>query len=271
MGFGDPHAIARRSILIVALLALVACDTRPTPSASPSPTERSRILVFTRTAAFRHDSIPDAVAAVRRLGEERGLVVDATEDGSLFNDTTLARYAAVVFLLTTGDVLDDDQQRAFERYVRAGGGYAGVHSASDTEYKWGWYGKLVGAYFKSHPAVQPADVVIEDARHPATRGLPARWGRTDEWYNFRTNPRTSVHVLARLDESTYTGGAMGSDHPWSWCHLFEGGRAWYTAGGHPREAYADPMFLKQLLGGITWAAGIERGDCSTPQPSTTAN
>jgi cytochrome c len=263
MTFRDRHAVARRKFLIVALFALVACHTRPTPSVSPLPTERSRILVFTRTGAFRHDAIPDAVAAVRRLGEERGLVVDVTEDGSLFTDTTLAGYSAVVFLLTSGDVLDGDQQAAFERYIRAGGGYAGVHSASDTEYAWGWYGKLVGAYFKNHPAVQPADVVIEDATHPSTRRLPARWGRTDEWYNFRTNPRSSVHVLARLDESTYTGGAMGPDHPWSWCHLFEGGRAWYTAGGHPREAYADPTFLDHLLGGIAWAAGVARGDCSS--------
>jgi type 1 glutamine amidotransferase len=257
------RALARWGALIIAIFVLVACETRPTPPVAPSPTRGPRILVFTHTAAFRHDSIPDAIAAVRRLGETRDIVVDATEDGSFFTDATLARYAAVVFLLTSGDVLEDEQQGAFERYIRAGGGYAGVHSASDTEYDWPWYGKLVGAYFRNHPAVQQADVVIEDAAHPASRGLPARWTYTDEWYNFRTNPSSSVRVLARLDESSYTGGAMGEDHPWSWCHVFEGGRSWYTAGGHPRDAYADPLFVEHLLGGIAWAAGAAEGDCST--------
>jgi type 1 glutamine amidotransferase len=253
-----------RTAGLVALLALIACDAAPSASPSPSssPTEPTRVLVFTRTAAFRHASIPDAVSAIRRLGEERGLVVDATENASRFTDATLSRYRAVVFLLTSGDVLNDVQQEAFERYIRAGGGYAGVHSASDTEYDWAWYGRLVGAYFKAHPAVQAADVIVEDRAHPSTTGLPARWHRTDEWYNFRTNPRSSVHVLARLDEATYNGGTMGSDHPWAWCHTFESGRAWYTAGGHASEAYEDPAFLGHVLGGIGWAAGREAGDCS---------
>lgn len=256
-------SLARR-IVGIALVVVVACEASPTPSVSPStsPTQRSRILVFTRTAAFRHDAIPDAIAAVRRLGEARGLVVDATEEATAFTDDSLARYSAVVFLLTSGDVLTNDQQAAFERYFRAGGGYAGVHSASDSEYDWAWYGRLVGAFFKGHPPVQEGTVVIEDAAHPSTRGLPARWTFTDEWYNFRTNPRASVHVLARLDESSYEGGSMGEDHPWSWCHEFEGGRSWYTAGGHPREAYADQRFLAHLLGGIAWASGLEEGRCS---------
>ena len=258
---GDGSLVRR--MVGVALIVLVACESSPAPSVppSPSPTAHPRILVFTRTAAFRHDAIPDALAAVRRLGEARGLFVDATEDATVFTDGSLAGYSAVVFLLTSGDVLTDDQQTAFERYIRAGGGYAGVHSASDSEYDWAWYGDLVGAFFKDHPPVQKGTVVIEDATHPSTRGLPARWTFTDEWYNLRTNPRASVHVLARLDESSYEGGSMGEDHPWSWCHVFEGGRSWYTAGGHPREAYADQRFLDHLLGGIAWAAGIEEGDC----------
>src|SRR6202171_6581348 len=130
-----------------------------TPSPSPPPIH---ILVFSRTAAFRHAAIPAAVAAIEQLGAEHGYLVDATEDSGAFTDANLARYRAVVFLLTTGDVLDATQQAAFERYVRAGGGFAGVHSASDTEYGWAWYGQLVGAYFKHHPAVQPGVVRIED-------------------------------------------------------------------------------------------------------------
>ena len=252
----------RRGALIATFLVLAACHAGSTPRATPSSPEPVRVLLFTRTAAFRHASIPDAVAAVRRLGRERGFEVDATEDASRFTDATLARYRAVVFLMTTGDVLTDEQQTAFEKYIRGGGGYAGVHSASDTEYEWPWYGELVGAYFKQHPKPQAADIIVEDRAHPATRSLPARWHRTDEWYSFRANPRSRVHVLARLDESTYKGGTMGRDHPWSWCQVFEGGRSWYTGGGHSGEAYAEPLFLDHLLGGISWAAGLVDGDCS---------
>jgi cytochrome c len=136
--------------------------------------------VFTKTAGFRHASIPVALRAVRELGAQAGLGVDTTEDASAFSDANLRRYAAVVFLLTTGDVLDEGQQAALERFVRAGGGFAGVHSAADTEYDWPWYGRLVGAYFRSHPHIQRAVVEVTDARHPSTVGLPTRWARTDE-------------------------------------------------------------------------------------------
>jgi type 1 glutamine amidotransferase len=235
--------------------------TRPAASARVSPSRPTvRVLVFSRTTAFRHASIPAAVAAVEQLGAEHGYVVDATEDPGAFTDANLARYRAVVFLLTTGEVLDAGQQAAFERYIRAGGGFAGVHSASDTGYAWAWYGQLVGAYFKRHPAVQPAVVRIEDPGHPSTAGLPSSWRRTDEWYDFRTNPRGAVHVLATVDESTYSGGGMGVDHPIAWCHAFDGGRSWYTAMGHPAESYADPSFLSHLEGGIESVVGI-RGTC----------
>ena len=223
-----------------------------------------RVLVFSRTAGVRHDSIPDAVAAVGALGAAHGFAVDATEDPAVFDDARLAPYRAVVFLLTTGDVLDPSQQAAFERYIRAGNGYAGVHSASDTEYDWPWYGELVGAYFGDHPAIQAATVHVEDRSHPSTAGLPETWPRTDEWYNFRANPRGRVHVLARLDEASYAGGTMGADHPIAWYHAYDGGRAWYTAGGHTRESYAEPPFLEHLLGGIRYAAGLAPGPAAEP-------
>jgi type 1 glutamine amidotransferase len=218
---------------------------------------KPRILVFTKTAGFRHDSIPAAILAIRQLGIANGISVDATEDAGAFTNTQLARYNAVVFLLTTGDLLDGDQQRAFERFIRRGGGFAGVHSAADTEYAWAWYGSLVGAYFKSHPSVQRASVRVV-AGHPSTAGLPRNWTRTDEWYNFARNPRPSVHVLATLDERSYLPGpgAMGSDHPIAWWHAYQGGRAWYTAGGHTAESYSDPLFRRHLLGGIRYAAGL---------------
>lgn len=232
---------------------------------SSSPEEPDgRILVFTRTTGFRHDSIPDGVAAIRRIAGESGMTVDATEDPGAFTDANLARYRLVVFLLTTGDVLDAGEQAALERRLRTGGGWVGVHSASDTEYDWPFYGQLVGAYFAGHPAVQPAVVHVEDHAHPATAALPPVWQRTDEWYDFRFNPRSTVHVLATLDETTYGGGSMGADHPIAWCR--ELGpvptvRAFYTAGGHTRESYSEPLFVAHLAGGIRWAAELEPGYC----------
>ncbi|MEV1290360.1 ThuA domain-containing protein [Micromonospora sp. NPDC049679] len=222
------------------------------------------VLVFSKTAGFRHESIPTGIAAIEKLGTENGFAVDATEDATAFTDANLARYKAVIWLSTTGDVLDADQQAAFERYVRAGGGYAGIHAASDTEYNWGWYGNLVGAYFASHPANQTASIKVEDPAHPSTSALPSTWSRFDEWYNFQTNPRGKVHVLASLDERSYApgAGAMGADHPFAWCHDYDGGRSWYTAGGHTNESYAEPRFLSHLLGGIQTAAGAVNADCN---------
>lgn len=222
---------------------------------------RYRVLVFSRTAGFRHDSIPDAVAAVHTLADQNGFLVDATEDPTVFTDSGLAAYGAVIFLLTTGDVLDASQQAAFERYIQAGNGFVGVHSAADTEYDWPWYGGLLGAHFASHPDVQTAAVQREDSNHPSTVSLPDLWVRTDEWYNFQTNPRDNgdIHVLASLDEASYSGGTMG-DHPIAWYHSYDGGRAWYTAGGHTRESYAEPLFLAHLKGGIEYAAVAQPGD-----------
>jgi type 1 glutamine amidotransferase len=198
------------------------------------------------------------VTAVRQLAERNGLAVDATEDAAAFTPSNLARYDAVVFLMTTGDVLNNVQQRAFERYFRRGGGFVGVHSAADTEYDWTWYGAMLGTRFKNHPLIQRAAIRIQDRRHPSTRGLPPRWIRTDEWYNFAANPRRSVHVLATLDETTYAPGegAMGADHPIAWSHEFQGGRAWFTGGGHTDESYLEPAFRKHLLSGIRYTAGL---------------
>jgi cytochrome c len=236
--------------IVPAIGASLAADT-----ATP---QRPRILVFTKTAGFRHASIPTAVRAIRELGQRNGLSVEATEDAAAFSASNLRRYRAVVFLLTTGDVLNESQQAAFERFVRGGGGFAGVHSAADTEHGWAWYGRLLGAHFRSHPQIQRASVRVTNRKHPSTSGLPANWLRVDEWYNFTRNPRPSVDVLARLDEGSYRpgDGAMGADHPIAWAHSFQGGRAWFTGGGHTDESYAEPLFRRHLLGGIRYAAGL---------------
>ncbi|WP_435190653.1 ThuA domain-containing protein [Streptomyces sp. bgisy126] len=220
-----------------------------------------KVLVFSKTAGFRHSSITPGIAALRDLGTANNFTVDATEDAQAFTAGNLGRYEAVVFLSTTGDVLNAGQQTAFEQYVRSGGGYVGIHAAADTEYDWPFYEGLAGALFHSHPAIQPATVKIEDRAHDATAHLGATWQRTDEWYNYRTNPRATARVLASLDESSYSGGNMSGDHPIAWCKGYEGGRAFYTGGGHTDESYADAAFRRHLLGGIRWAAGMTEADC----------
>lgn len=249
--------------IALAVLSMSGCmpadrsEGEKPPTASPP----FKVLVFSKTAGFRHDSIAPGIEAIKKLGGEHNLSVDATEDSLEFTVGGLAQYQAVVFLHTTGDVLDQSQQQALEAYIRAGGGFVGIHSATDTEYDWPFYGGLVGTYFKGHPAVQPAAIEIVDAAHPSNVHVPTRWTRTDEWYNFRTNPRGRVRVLALLDESSYSGGEMG-DHPIAWCQDYEGGRSWYTGSGHTAESFADPNFLEHLLGGILTAAGFEKGLCA---------
>ncbi|QQQ74027.1 ThuA domain-containing protein [Saccharothrix sp. 6-C] len=243
------------TITATAVMVLAAAPV-PAPAADPS----YKVLVFSKTAGFRHSSIPNGIQAIRDLGAVNNFTVDATEDGGAFTGANLAQYRAVVFLSTTGDVLNDTQQGAFESYVRAGGGYVGVHAASDTEYQWPFYGGVVGGYFHSHPAIQQATVRVEDRAHASTSHLGSDWVRTDEWYNFQANPRANVHVLARLDEGTYSGGNMG-DHPIAWCQTYQGGRSWYTAGGHTEQAFAEPGFRAHLLGGIRYAAGMTDADC----------
>ncbi|MGW1722002.1 ThuA domain-containing protein [Streptomyces sp. NPDC002306] len=211
-----------------------------------------RLLVYTRTTDYHHDSIPDAVAAVRAFG---GFETDHTEDPAAL-ERPLDAYAAVVFLSTSGEVLTPAGRERLAQYVEAGGGFAGVHAAACTEYGWPYYGELLGARFARHPEYQPGRVVVEDREHPATRPLPAVWEFTDEWYDFRTNPRAGVRVLARADESSYAGGGMGDDHPLVWCREQGLGRVFYTALGHSSAAWLDPDFLAQLRGGIAWAARL---------------
>lgn len=234
------------------LLALITLAPATALAASATPETPMRVLVFSKTAGFRHDSIPAGIEAIQELGRRHDFAVTAGEDADLFSDAGLRGFSVVVFLNTTGDILDSTQEAAFERYIRAGGGYVGVHAANDTEYDWPWYGRLVGAYFKSHPAVQDASVMVVDREHPATRMLPERWNRRDEWYNFRANPK-NVRVLAKLDETTYQGGSHDNDHPIIWCHEFEGGRALYTGLGHTKECFADELVRQHLLGALRWA------------------
>ncbi|MAD19433.1 MAG: Crp/Fnr family transcriptional regulator [Planctomycetaceae bacterium] len=247
---------------------LLALDSFNTPPATGAEARAAmpKVLVFSRTAGFRHGSIPAGIKSLVELGREHGFRVEATEDPKFFEPARLGKTDCVVFLNTTGDVLDDEQQKHFENFIRGGGGYVGVHSAADTEYDWPWYGKLVGAWFKTHPAIQPARINVEDRTFPATRMLPAVWDRTDEWYVYRENPRPHVRVLMSLDETSYRGGGMDGDHPISWYHDYDGGRAFYTGGGHTDASYSEPLFRDHLAGAIKWAAGMTPHPPKKPAP-----
>jgi type 1 glutamine amidotransferase len=216
------------------------------------PDPSKKILVFTKTRGFYHTSIVSGVRALVKLGVDHGVAVDTTTDAALFTGKKLKQYAAVVFLSTTGDVLNEEQQQAFERYINKGGGFVGIHAAADTEYDWPWYNRLVGAYFLSHPQQQEALLSIRDTLHPSTRHLALEWKRQDEWYNYK-NIQPHLQVLITLEENSYQGGANGSFHPIAWCHEIFGGRAFYTGLGHTDAAYADPVFLQHLWGGISYA------------------
>jgi type 1 glutamine amidotransferase len=216
---------------------------------------QTRVLVFSKTAAARHESIPQGLVAVAQIAAANGLTVDISEDAAVFTTANLERYAAVVWLSTSGDVLTAAQQNAFERYIHFGGGYAGIHAA-DTERDWPWYGELIGSWASSDPAVEQATVDVADRAHPSTRDLPASWTRTDAFPTSARDPSVSSHVLATV-----------RGQPISWCRAFEGGRSWYTGMGHSADAFAEPDFRKHLAGGILWAAGLAEGDCHVePQP-----
>ena len=249
---------------LVPLALLVASICVPVAARS----QESRVLVFSKTAGFRHSSIGVGLAAIRKLGQENQFSVDATEDAGAFTSKNLARYRAVVWLNTTGDVLDAAQQDDFERYIQAGGGYVGVHSATDTEYDWPWYGRLAGAWFNGHPGnpnVRKATYRVLDKSHPSTVGMPDTWDREDEFYNFKSIDPT-IHVLIEIDEKSYEGGTNGDHHPMSWYHDFDGGRAWYTNMGHTEATYSEPLFLRHLLGGLRYAMGTGKIDFGRARP-----
>ena len=211
-----------------------------------------KILVFTKTKGFYHKSIPAGVKALLAMGVEKGIVVDTSSDATRFIYKDLKGYDAIVFLSTTGNMLDDAQQAEFKRYINKGGGFVGIHAAADAEYDWPWYNQLVGGYFLSHPQQQNATLVVQDATHISTQHLPQQWKRFDEWYNYKSI-QTDLQVLLTLDETSYTGGKNGSFHPIAWYHDFDGGRAFYSGLGHTDESFADPLFLQHIWGGIVYA------------------
>lgn len=239
--------------LSVVLLALVFQSCAVKTNAQ----KNKRVLVFSKTEGYRHASIPLGKLALMKLGAENNFSVDTTENADAFTAENLKKYAAVIFLSTTGDVLNDEQQKAFEDYYTANHGFVGIHAATDTEYGWPWYGEMIGARFLSHPKIQEARFIVKDKNHQSTRFLKdSVWMHKDELYNFK-DIKPSIKVLITIDEKSYEGGKNGAFHPFSWYQNFEGGRMFYTSMGHTDENYSDPKFLNHLLGGIKYALGVK--------------
>ena len=247
-------------ILSFLLITVYGCEQSNSQTTEYLVTEGDfSVLVFSKTDGWRHDSIESGIEAVTKLGNEHHFKVTATEDEDYFTAGNLSEYDVVLFLNTTETVFEDSHRTVFENYIQTGGGFAGVHSASDTEYDWPWYGDLVGAYFDNHPGnpnVREAVVDVVDLEHPSTIHLPERWERADEWYNFGYF-NEDVNVLLKLDTDSYEGSDHPGNHPIAWYHEYDGGRAFYTALGHTRESFSEPLFLDHLLGGLKYAAGVE--------------
>jgi type 1 glutamine amidotransferase len=229
-------------------------EEEATPEQNPDP---ANILVFTKTAGFRHQSIEKGVTTLRNLGRDNEFEITNSEDASIFNSVDLQEFDLVVFLSTTRNILEPQQEEAFKTYINQGGNFMGIHAATDTEYAWPWYGQLVGAYFESHPSnpnVREAVLEVVDKDHPATAHLGDSWVRNDEWYNYR-NINPDIRALVNLDETSYEGGTNGEFHPIAWYHEFDGGRVFYTGGGHTEDSFDEEDFQKHLLGGIQYCLG----------------
>ncbi len=231
---------------------IIGCGSNHNPELKPA-----QILVYTKTMGYRHKSIEKGVETLRALGKKNNFEITQTEDSLQFNLKNLKKYQLVVFLSTTLDVLGTPGQEALKSYIEQGGSFMGIHAAADTEYEWPWYGKLVGAYFESHPNnpnVRQAKMDVVDKMHPSTEHLEDEWTRSDEWYNYK-NINPNLKVLILLDETSYEGGTNDDFHPIAWYHEFDGGKAFYTGGGHTEESFDEPAFQQHLLGGINYCLG----------------
>ncbi|RXK81046.1 ThuA domain-containing protein [Filimonas effusa] len=240
-------------MLCLLALVVITCSSQ-TNSDIPAGLPK-QVLVFSLTRGFHHNSIVQGNAFFMEMGRQHGFHVDTTTNAGLFTKDNLSKYAAVVWLNTTGDVLDAQQQNAFEQYIRSGGGYVGIHSASDTEYDWPWYNSLVGAYFASHPAIQEGKIITLDKQFPASAHLPDSFNYRDEIYDFKSVKTDSLQFLVRIDEGSYQHGKMGAFHPMSWYRNFDGGRTFYSAFGHTPESFSHPLISQHFLKGLQWAMG----------------
>lgn len=256
---------------LVILLLLQACSDQTTEKAGGEvladgkSLSGANILVFSKTDGERHESIPAGIEALKTLAQDNGFKIEASEDSSLFTDAALSQFNAVIFLNTSNNILNEQQELAMERYIQAGGGFVGIHSAAETEWEgdWFWYRKLVGAVAQRHSseAAEPTThVYINNKDHISTETLPDQFELADEGYRYR-----EMYQFINIVASVNGVGAEGENHPVSWYHEFDGGRSFYTGLGHSAETFANENFLQHLLGGINYAVGLNHRGQQKPQ------
>lgn len=222
-----------------------------------------KVLVYTKNGkGFIHDNIPNSVKAIQEIGRLNGFSVDTSSNPGDFSDENLKQYDVLVFSNTNNDVFDTDEQRlALMRYIQAGGGFVGIHSASGTERRWAWFKQLLGGTFDWHEPGQSFSVNILDKNHPSVAHLPPVWKRVKDECYYLKEMEVNLKVIAVNDLTTIDKVrerrpvTFGNKFPAVWCHEFDGGRSWYTSLGHQKEDYDDPAFRKHILGGIQWAIG----------------
>jgi uncharacterized protein len=222
-----------------------------------------KALLVTTTRGWHHEALHYGVVALQQLAQKNEFALDLFQDPKSFTDKNLEQYRVVIFLHTTGDIFDSSQQKVMERFIQGGKGFVGIHSASDTEYDWPWYTKLVGRMFYIHPAIQTAKLTVLDKTFPGLQGFTDGRLWTDEWYEFGPEKVAGLQYALGVDESTYNaktngrdkkGEGMGTFHPLAWYHNFDGGRSFYTALGHVPATFSDAAFLQHIYAGIRWAA-----------------
>ena len=219
-----------------------------------------KALLVTTTRGFHHESIYAGVLAIQQMASKHQFSVEVMNNPNGFTDKYLESFQVIIFLNTTGDILDSARQKVMERFIQSGKGFVGIHAAADTEYDWEWYTKLVGRMFVSHPPTQTAKLKATDPSFPGLRAIGDGIWWTDEWYEYTPEKGSGLQYLLEVDESSYNAkagsktGGMGSFHPIAWYHNFDGGRSFYTGLGHLPEIFQNPVFLDHLYAGIFWAA-----------------
>ncbi len=242
----------------ILFLVFVVCN-------SSAQDKQFKALLITKTAGWHHESINQGVEAIKALAVRNFFDVQWHQDAVDITDNYLKNFQVIIFLNTTGDIFKEEEQKSIERFIQSGKGYVGIHSASDTEYEWPWYTKLVGRMFHIHPVIQTAKINLTSTKFPGLQGFTDRPLWTDEWYEFLPETTTGLNYILSVDESTYNpkadwasknvkGIGMGNFHPIAWYHEFDGGRSFYTALGHVPAIYSEPAFLNHIYAGIYWAA-----------------
>ncbi|WP_258104664.1 ThuA domain-containing protein [Marinoscillum sp. MHG1-6] len=236
------------TVIPVLLLIYIICSCS---------TAQGQLLVFSKTSGFYHKSIPEGIRCISEIGNGLGLKVDTTTNAAIFQSDSINSYQGIVFLNTTGDVLNEHEQKGLQNFIRQGRGFLGIHAASDTEMKWDWYNELVGAFFDGHPPITNATYYTNNNSHPSTKMIPEKFEFIEEIYNFRSIKADKINVIVSVDEGSYEGGKNGQSHPISWYREFEGGRSFYTNFGHRTETYSNPIFIDHISGGLKYVLRME--------------